>query len=632
VRHKRCNKLLCTSPDSSVRAFLLRRRKSSHGVACFTRIGDGDYIDSGESNASNTFDKANKYITRGAWTKSHYAAGQYKHETTTGITNPNGFRYDAFGRATEYGHFNAGVFGVAYVNYRYNGLGYRIMEQRDEDLSETIDSDERLYFVYDTRWRQIGVVRDQDANAKEAFVYHNAGMAGMGGSSYIDSVILRDRDANTAWTASSDAALEQRRYYVQNWRADVIAMLNTAGEIVEWTRYTAYGTPMSHPIADVNGDGTVNSADAQEWSDLLSGDSSGTVWLTDDLNRDDIFPGNQNDDDFFNAEYTTATSAYAAGYFSGYDTQSLYGNRKGYAGYERDETIAMWHVRHRVLDSKSGKWTRKDPAGYLDGMNLREYAQGRAANFTDPSGLSCAWFVDTPGPIFGIDQFFDEVKSNYSSSISTEWMVTQHQLIIAATAEIVQGHRSPELEMTNTVTFSYSWTYYVRNSFSNNQTTGGGRARLFHRIRYPFECEWEGVRMLRPNGPEDLSDLYLIGRWRAGIDGNLVDYLVLNSHLSASGFAYTHYRAYDESTGEEIMRVNCNKVDLTARANSLLVASVGGGSLNDLLLGAISGDWADLLRLLQWSSPNILTHADNLSTRFNRQNLQVCCKCIKKGR
>lgn len=61
-----------------------------------------------------------------------------------------------------------------------------------------------------------------------------AGWNGSGDAAYIDSVILRDRD-NTACgsagsggtgcdprLAASDGTLEERRFYFQNWRADVV--------------------------------------------------------------------------------------------------------------------------------------------------------------------------------------------------------------------------------------------------------------------------------------------------------------------------------------------------------------------------------------------------------------------------
>src|SRR5690606_23148077 len=63
-------------------------------------------------------------------------------------------------------------------------------------------------------------------------------------------------------------------------------------------------------------------------------------------------------------------------------------NRKGYAGYEWDAAVELYHVRHRVYDPELGRWTRRDPLGYVDGMSLYEYVQSRAALAKDPSGLA----------------------------------------------------------------------------------------------------------------------------------------------------------------------------------------------------------------------------------------------------
>src|SRR5262249_52953331 len=78
------------------------------------------------------------------------------------------------------------------------------------------------------------------------------------------------------------------------------------------------------------------------------------------------------------------------GYYSlGVNALSAVGNRKGYAGYELNWTLlgAKWDVRHRVLDSDLGRWTRRDPLGYVDGMGLYGYVGGRL-NFVDPYGLA----------------------------------------------------------------------------------------------------------------------------------------------------------------------------------------------------------------------------------------------------
>ena len=62
--------------------------------------------------------------------------------------------------------------------------------------------------------------RDDDDDPKEMFVWHMAGLDGEGGSSYIDSMILRDSEDYDDWARETDGTLEDRVYYLQNWRSD----------------------------------------------------------------------------------------------------------------------------------------------------------------------------------------------------------------------------------------------------------------------------------------------------------------------------------------------------------------------------------------------------------------------------
>jgi hypothetical protein len=119
-----------------------------------------------------------------------------------------------------------------------------------------LPSTERFFYMYDDRWRMVGAFWDSGATPQESFVYHAAGNAGRGSSSYIDSVVMRDRDTN------ADGTLEERRYYVQNWHADVVAMAKSDGNPLEYVFYSAYGEATVHPIADVDMDGDVDSYDA----------------------------------------------------------------------------------------------------------------------------------------------------------------------------------------------------------------------------------------------------------------------------------------------------------------------------------------------------------------------------------
>ncbi|MCL4743427.1 MAG: hypothetical protein KJZ54_14620, partial [Phycisphaerales bacterium] len=99
--------------------------------------------------------------------------------------------------------------------------------------------------MYDERWRVIAAYRGTDeaveADAKERFVYHAAGYRSSG--SYIDDLILRDRDAvqpeadpeNTdsadTWLFESDGVLEERVFICQNfYEAGLVKCEFEAGE------------------------------------------------------------------------------------------------------------------------------------------------------------------------------------------------------------------------------------------------------------------------------------------------------------------------------------------------------------------------------------------------------------------
>lgn len=77
-------------------------------------------------------------------------------------------------------------------------------------------SDPWYWFACDAGWRMVATLRDTDSNPKEVFVHHNAELGGFGGSSYIDGMVLRDRDASTGWTSAADVNREERRYFAQN--------------------------------------------------------------------------------------------------------------------------------------------------------------------------------------------------------------------------------------------------------------------------------------------------------------------------------------------------------------------------------------------------------------------------------
>ena len=309
------------------------------------------------------------------------------------------FIYDAFGRLTQVWHPTNGLV----ARYRYNGLNQRIAWQDDADgdgTVETTGSDDPWYYALnDHKWRPVAIIiavsgggkdagefgAPADDDAKELFVYHAAGLNGGGGSSYIDSVLLRDRDANGGYRSASDGVLEERRFYCQNWRHDVVMLLDSSGGRAEGYRYSAYGVPFGIPRADINGDGTVNTADSNILS-VAFGNSLGDVGyvVTADINLDGTV-----DLDDWGILSVDFGATLGRGVLSHTTTSGGGGvrNRIGYAGYQFDDAANKYHVRNRVYDPLNGRWLRRDPLGYVDGPGLYQYCWSMPVISTDYTGL-----------------------------------------------------------------------------------------------------------------------------------------------------------------------------------------------------------------------------------------------------
>ncbi|MBX3382415.1 MAG: hypothetical protein KF864_02795 [Phycisphaeraceae bacterium] len=335
--------------------------------------GDGSFGGSGERNWAGTFNKANEFTARGGNSPAYDVAGNM---TDDGVNYT--YVHDAFGRLTAVK--TRGGSPATVSEYRYNGLGHRIGWRSDTNFDSTVDgSDPWYWFVYDDRWRVVATYRGSDAHPKERFIHHNAGPAGFGGSSYIDSVILRDSDDPEGWTNAADGTLETRHYYLQNWRHDVVALIEPDGTPFEYIRYSAYGVPSVYAAGDVNRDGVCDGFDPQDWDDY-NDYGTGAMAVDLDVNRDGVVDSADRALVQGHADWLLWTN-------HGRGSVSRLHNRRGYAGYEYDPATSQWHVRHRVLVSEMGRWNRRDPLGYVDGMSLYEYVGSRAVVAVDPSGL-----------------------------------------------------------------------------------------------------------------------------------------------------------------------------------------------------------------------------------------------------
>jgi RHS repeat-associated protein len=358
--------------------------------------GNGNFTGTGELDEENTFNLPNELTDRDIHGDASvvYEPVYDKNGNLTGDDQHYEYEYDAFGRLRTV--YETGTADVV-AEYTYNGLNFRIGWHSDvtddganDEPDGTVDSyDPWFWFCYDDQWRIVATFRDEDDDPKEIFVHHNAGFGGYGGSSYIDSVLLRDRDANTVWFEEADSTREERVYYCQNWRADIVAMLTDSGKLLEWVKYSAYGVPYALPAGDTDSDGDFDATDVS----AITGSY--------EVRKDTELDGDVDFNDIYHA------SGIASGYQTlgrGVMTSDAIGNRRGYAGYEYDPTFSgaarhLFHVRHRVYDAEIGRWTRRDPLGYSDGMGLYAYVQGLAIVGADPWGLqTCVGTCQTPSP------------------------------------------------------------------------------------------------------------------------------------------------------------------------------------------------------------------------------------------
>jgi RHS repeat-associated protein len=165
---------------------------------------------------------------------------------------------------------------------------------------------------------------------------------------------------------------------------------------IEYVRYSAYGEATVHPVADLNMDGVVTSADLQAWTDLKAGGSSASAFGL-DLDFDDYYGPGEGDEDLFWESYDANLGLSGRGRVS---TPGVAG-RIGYAGYQWDQTAGAYHVRYRVYLPEIGRWTRRDPLGYVDGRNLYQYVASMSVARRDSTGLryEFAPHDGTPTPI-----------------------------------------------------------------------------------------------------------------------------------------------------------------------------------------------------------------------------------------
>ncbi|MCA9245059.1 MAG: hypothetical protein KDA32_13965, partial [Phycisphaerales bacterium] len=148
------------------------------------------------------------------------------------------------------------------------------------------------------------------------------------GTEHIDAPICRDFNTKFETTSCIDES-SRRYFYHQDINFRVTALTDESGEIVERYDYDAYGN------ARIYSGGAV--ANSGEGGVLLAVSSVGNPYM--------------------------------------------------HQGLRRDDETGTFENRMRCYNPRIGRFMQRDPAGYVDGMNLYQYLAGRAFSWIDPFGL-----------------------------------------------------------------------------------------------------------------------------------------------------------------------------------------------------------------------------------------------------
>lgn len=147
-------------------------------------------------------------------------------------------------------------------------------------------------------------------------------------------------------------------------------------QVMETVRYSAYGVPFGIPPGDIEGDGDCDNDDNTNWPG-----SSYQARLDYDLDGDV---------DITDLNFTISNNGKSLG--RGVLSHSSVANRRGYAGYEHDGVIdTMAHVRQRVLLTDLGRWSRRDPIGYVNGLSLYQFVTSSPVRLVDNNGRGHSW-------------------------------------------------------------------------------------------------------------------------------------------------------------------------------------------------------------------------------------------------
>ncbi|MCG8376320.1 MAG: RHS repeat-associated core domain-containing protein, partial [Chlorobiales bacterium] len=278
------------------------------------------------------------------------------------------YKYDYDNRLTKVS-YDDGQNLTQVAHFEYDALGRLISS--DLVFDSDVDGDtEALKYYYDGQ--EVLAEYDPSDNLSRRYIH----------GSRVDerAVLLEGVGAN----------LDPYYYLLQDLQS-VTGLVRKNGALVEANRYDAYGDVEVfgyHPY-DVTRDDVVQTADLLATVDER--DATGPGVATGDPTTDHDMDGDTDNDDvnLVSGAWASQTQNLRV---SGVGNPYLFTGRRWHffedlneAGTNPNRRVQYNRARH--YDPVHGRWLQRDPAGYVDGMNLYEYVRSNPSTGVDPSGL-----------------------------------------------------------------------------------------------------------------------------------------------------------------------------------------------------------------------------------------------------
>ena len=320
---------------------------------------------------------ANEYTTVGGTSVEYDAAGNLTLDE-----RDFGYEYDYENRLTKVTAYDlAGETRTVVGQFAYDALGRMVSSQMRYDADATVN--ETLKYYYDGQ--NALAEYDESDNLSRRYVH---------GTSYVDErAILLEGEGDDL----------DSYYYLLQELYSVAGLMKKNGVLAEAYVYDAYGqvTPwVLPPAADFDRSGNYTTDDLTAFSyeygvsndGVPTGDPVGDVDQDGDCDYFDMLDLLDIWNDWYEVEPVSlrVSSLGNSFFFTGRRLHFL--DDTSQLGLHDNYQVQYNRRRHYLPGH--GRWLQRDPAGYVDGMNLYEYARSTPGLRTDDLGL---WSVERMG-------------------------------------------------------------------------------------------------------------------------------------------------------------------------------------------------------------------------------------------